>query len=255
MIRIARNAPSGATPNAKASMSEAGGGRLANRVYGQVIELIIERNLQEGEKLPPEGELSERFGVSRPIVRQALAQLASDGLVVTKHGSGSFLRIRPAEHLTHYISGEALAPAIGIFVVRAVLEPAAAALAAQRRTAEQLSELEHHFEEIRQAAITRAPAQTSDHEFHRTIMRATNNPVFEETYAQLAPVIMDGMRAGLALSRATETPVVDVEEHAAILRAIRARDEKGAELAMRWHLWQSRQRLLSRSAGAPQPRG
>lgn len=236
-------------------MNEATGGRLADRIYGQVIELILEQNLREGEKLPTEGELSERFGVSRPIVRKALSRMASDGLVVTRHGAGSFLRIRPAEHLTHYISGDALAPAIGIFEVRSVLEPAAAGLAALRRTAEQLAELEVHFEEIRQAAITREPAQASDHGFHRAIMRATNNPVFEDTYAQLAPVIMDGMRAGLALSRSVESPIVDVEEHAAILRAIRARDEKGAELAMRWHLSQSRQRLLSRSSGLAATKG
>lgn len=223
--------------------------RLTDRVYGQIIQLIIERGLQEGDKLPGEEELAHRFGVSRPVVRKSLARLTGDGLITTRQGSGSYLRTRPAATLVQYLPGEALAPAIGIFEVRTALEPVAAGIAATRRTSEQLAELERHFESIREAAATRAPAQEPDHQFHLAIMVATNNPVFVETYAKLAPVILEGMRAGLALSRAVELPIVDVEEHAAILRAIRARDEKSADLAMRWHLAQSRQRLIGRSSG------
>lgn len=231
-------------------MSESVGGRLADRVYGQIIELIIEHSLAEGDKLPTEEELARRFGVSRPVVRESLSRLGSDGLIVTRQGSGSYVRTRPAERLVQYLPGEALAPAIGIFEIRAVLEPAAAALAAQRRTTEQLATLEAHFEAIRIAAQGKAPAQQSDHDFHNAIMAATNNPFFAEAYGAVAAVILQGMRAGLALSRGPELPVTDVEEHANILRAIRARDEKAAELAMRWHLWQSRQRLIGRSGAS-----
>ena len=232
-------------------MNETSGSRLADRVYGQIIELIIEGGLAEGDKLPGEEELALRFGVSRPIVRKSLSQLSSDGLILTRQGSGSYLRTRPQAGLMHFLPSEALAPAIGIFEVRSILEPAAAGIAAARRTSKQLAELERHFEAIRWAADNRAPAQESDHLFHLAIMEATNTPIFMDTYAALAPVILEGMKAGLALSRSVEMPVVDVEEHAAILRAIRVRDEKSAELAMRWHLWQSRQRLIGRSSGAP----
>lgn len=228
-------------------MNDAPGSRLADRIYGQIIAMIIDQALVEGDKLPGEEALARRFGVSRPVIRESLSRLNSDGLIATRPGSGSYLRTRPAERLVQYLPGEALAPAISIFEVRSVLEPAAAALAAQRRTPEQLAALDRHFEEIRVAALTKAPAQESDHAFHCVIMEATNNDFFTQTYAAIADVIVRGMSAGLALSRGGEAPVTDVEEHAAILRAIRARDEKAAELAMRWHLWQSRQRLIGRS--------
>ncbi len=228
-------------------MSEEPGARLADRIYGQIIEFIIDKALAEGAKLPGEETLARRFGVSRPVVRESLSRLSSDGIITTRQGSGSYLRTRPAARLVQFLPGEALAPAISIFEIRAVLEPAAAALAAARRSAEQLADLEGHFEDIRRAAATSEPAQQSDHAFHWAIMEATNNLFFTQTYGAIAGVILQGMRAGLALSRSAEMPVVDVEEHAAILRAIRARDEKAADLAMRWHLSQSRQRLIGRS--------
>ncbi|WNO52423.1 FadR/GntR family transcriptional regulator [Stakelama saccharophila] len=227
------------------------GGRLSERIYGRIIELIISEGLDAGERLPAEGALATRLGVSRPVIREALSRLVSDGIVETRQGSGSFVRVSPAQQLTHYLPGDALAQIIGIFELRMALEPVAAALAAARRSDAQLEALEHALGELKRTAETREAAQDIDQGFHLIVVQASANTAFEDAYRAVSEGILKGMRAGLAISRADDMPVTDVEEHAAIFRAIRARDGDAASLSMRWHLHCSRQRLINRSSVRP----
>ena len=73
--------------------------RLADQVYGQIFEQIVSGGLNVGDKLPSENEISERFGVSRPVVREALLRLRADGLITAHQGLGTFVSHQPAPRL------------------------------------------------------------------------------------------------------------------------------------------------------------
>ena len=66
--------------------------KLADQLYEQILAKIVSGALPEGGKLPSEGQLCELFGVSRPVVREALSRLQADGVVISRHGSGSFVQ-------------------------------------------------------------------------------------------------------------------------------------------------------------------
>ena len=68
--------------------------RLADQLYGQIFEQIVSGGLNVGDKLPSENEISERFGVSRPVVREALLRLRADGLITAHQGLGTFVAMR-----------------------------------------------------------------------------------------------------------------------------------------------------------------
>ncbi|MFP3271168.1 MAG: GntR family transcriptional regulator, partial [Paraburkholderia sp.] len=68
---------------------------LPDKIYGDILNQILEGEYKEGERLPTEHALAERFETSRPTVREALARLRADGIIVTRHGSGTTVARRP----------------------------------------------------------------------------------------------------------------------------------------------------------------
>jgi len=118
--------------------------RLSNKVVAQITGLIDDGTLTPGAKLPPEAEIVRQQGVSRTVVREAMLRLQAMGLVVTRHGIGSFVR---DDVDTSTLGVEAANPAVArdlmaILELRIGLETEAAALAAQRRTQSDLEALE-----------------------------------------------------------------------------------------------------------------
>src|SRR5581483_3238833 len=73
--------------------------RLGDQLYGQILDLIVAGKLTEGDRLPPEKTICEMFGVSRPVVREALGRLCADGLVQARQGAGTFVMSRPHARL------------------------------------------------------------------------------------------------------------------------------------------------------------
>ena len=113
-------------------------GRLADRAYTAIVRIITEEDLAIGDRLPSESRLAETFGMSRTIVREALARLASDGITEARRGAGSYVKRRPSARLGSHMPMDALAATLGTYEVRFVLEAEAARLAAQRRSPEQM---------------------------------------------------------------------------------------------------------------------
>ena len=112
------------------------GERLADQLYGQLLEKIVSGQLMEGDKLPSENEISRAFNVSRPVIREALLRLQADGLVYSRQGAGSFVKARPPEGLIKFAQPSDVAGLLRCFEARLPFEGAAAALAAQRATPE-----------------------------------------------------------------------------------------------------------------------
>ena len=106
-------------------LEPAGSGKracLSDQLYGQIFELIVSGKLNVGDQLPSENDISESFGVSRPVVREALLLLRADGLVTAQQGLGSFVSAQPASRLKTFSSAENIASYMRCQEVRISLE-------------------------------------------------------------------------------------------------------------------------------------
>jgi len=219
--------------------------RLADRAYSGIVELIND-GLKVGDRLPSESRLAEMFGMSRTVIREALVRLASDGITEARRGAGSFVKSRPSDRLAAFVAMADLSTTLGTYEVRFVLEAEAARLAASRRTSEEMAEIEQALADLRTALLSSDPAHAEDMELHRRIMLATANPSFLIAFEGIAEEIDSIMRAGVDISRSRPEEVIGamMREHEMIVDAIRAQDSEGAALAMRWHLFEGRKRLM-----------
>jgi GntR family transcriptional repressor for pyruvate dehydrogenase complex len=137
-------------------------GRLADRAYTAIVRIITDEELAIGDRLPSEAKLAAMFGMSRTIVREALARLASDGITQARLGAGSYVKRRPSARLGTHMPMDALAATLGTYEVRFVLEAEAARLAAQRRSDEQLAAIEQALEALRSQSSSWAGAFDSN---------------------------------------------------------------------------------------------
>jgi len=221
-------------------------GRLADRAYTRIVEIINADGLEIGDRLPSEARLSEMFGMSRTIVREALVRLAADGITEARRGAGSFVIRRPSERLVAHMPMDDLSATLGSYEVRFVLETEAARLAAMRRSPEQMEAIERAWQDLRKALLASGPAHVEDLALHRAIAAATANSAFVSTFDHMHEEVDRIMRAGVDISRSRPPEAIGamLSEHEMIVEAIRVQDADSAALAMRWHLLQGRKRLM-----------
>ncbi|MEM8644842.1 MAG: FadR/GntR family transcriptional regulator [Pseudomonadota bacterium] len=224
------------------------GERLADQLYGQLLEKIVSGQLIEGDKLPSENEISRAFNVSRPVIREALLRLQADGLVYSRQGAGSFVRARPPEGLIKFAQPSDVASLLRCFEARLPVEGAAAALAAQRATAEDIERIEPNLTELVAALNTQAIADQVDFAFHLAVARASGNDFFVSIMTSLNTVITSGIKVTLNMTQRGSSERIQkvFEEHRAIFVAISTGDITGADLAMRYHIHQARARATDR---------
>ena len=114
---------------------------LSDRVYEEILTMIVSGEIPVGAKLPTEHALSQQLEVSRPVLRQALKQLREDGVIVSRQGSGSFVERRPEGAFLDFAPVGSIADIQRTFEFRAAIEGEAAYLAAERRTDAELANL------------------------------------------------------------------------------------------------------------------
>lgn len=227
--------------------------RLGDQLYRQILEQIVSGALREGDKLPSENRICQAFQVSRPTVREALMRLHADGLVTTRHGSGTFVRRRPSGHHPMRLAEVSdIAGMLRCMEVRIALEAQAASLAARRRTPEQMRRIAGALAALRPGPGGEAAPVGADCEFHHAVATASGNALFAELLEVLDGTIRDAMTIGLGIARAgaRERARRVAEEHEAIAEAIERGDAEAADLAMRYHLHRSRQRVVEGHRGA-----
>lgn len=222
---------------------------LGDQLYGQILDQIVSGRLKEGEKLPTEKEISAMFGVSRPVVRDALNRLRADGLVQARQGSGTYVLRRPSDRLKTFANTADMAMYLRCLEVRIPLEAAAAALAAERRTASQLSRIESAHIQMRKDVETGHITTESDLSFHSSIAEATGNEFFPGVLKHLHSSVAGFMDVSLNITRTGSRERIQevLKEHTIILEAIQAHEPDAADVAMRFHLGQSRRRTLDRN--------
>lgn len=147
-------------------------------VAEQIVEAIKKGALPVGSKLPSENDLAEQMGVSRPTVREALSALAAVGLIESRPGSGNFVR-NPANSIVReaLLILENESSCLEIMEARGLLEPPVAGLAAQKRTDEQITEIESVCVKLKHSARLQDFDEyfKFDKAFHTLLIQATQN--------------------------------------------------------------------------------
>ncbi|KQT85406.1 FadR/GntR family transcriptional regulator [Aurantimonas sp. Leaf443] len=220
--------------------------RLADVVYGQILTEITSGHLKAGDKLPSEAELWMRFGVSRPVVREALLRLQSDGLVLSRRGVGTFVSKQPSTRLTELADSSELSRFLRAFEPRIVLETEVARLAAERRTRSDIDRAREAIEALRRAIAAGDLGQEQDIAFHDAVAQAAGNDFFGDLLNGLRTPVTQTMNIGLELARGRSAGrrLRIIEEHTRILDAIAAGDGDAAASYMKYHLMQARAAVL-----------
>ncbi|CAN7709558.1 FadR/GntR family transcriptional regulator [Neorhizobium tomejilense] len=221
--------------------------KLSDLSYQEMIGLIRDGTWAANTRLPSEYEMASQLGVSRPVVRQALARLREDGLIMSRRGSGSFVTREPSAEL-QYPAIASIADLEPFASFREGVEGEAAALAAERRSDHQLGGLR---------AMSSCPHGISgeeganhDFDFHVKVADASRNPFYANTLLSLRTQVTLFMTLTwkvAALSVGFSTKVN--QQHQDIVDAIEARNPEQARAAMRYHIRWTHSRLMNGQSG------
>ncbi|MFM2371824.1 MAG: hypothetical protein RIS85_1546 [Pseudomonadota bacterium] len=208
-----------------------------DRLYQDLARLLMDElaagRFPVGTRLPAERDLAARFNVSRPTVREAIIALEVQGLVEVRIGSGAYVLRLP---------GKEDAPgfdvtAFEVTEARLLFESEAAALAATQVTDEDIAEIERLVHQIAVENLDPNGTEKADRAFHLAIAKATRNTAVLRTVENMWTLRASSPEAALMHEKARHANVKPVvEEHSAILEALRARDPNAARAAMRAHL-------------------
>jgi GntR family transcriptional repressor for pyruvate dehydrogenase complex len=214
-------------------------GTLGERVADRLLRKIRTEGLAPGTRLPSEHAMAQHFGVSRTVVREAIALLKADGLLTTRKGSGAFVCEGGVPHaaMGDPLIEHSVQSLLNLTEVRRGLEAETAALAAVRRTPGQLADIEHALRRIEEAVASGGDGSEEDVQLHLRIAAATGNPYwirFVEMFAQQ-------IRLAIKVTRANEARRMDFtnqvrEEHEKIVSAIAAGDPERARAAAGDHM-------------------
>lgn len=216
--------------------------KLAQSVVRQIELLILRGVLRPGERLPSERDLSERLGVSRPSLREAVDDLAVRGLLVTRAGSGIFvadgLNAVFPEPLANLFSAHTEA-VFDYIDFRRDMEGLAAERAARHGSATDLKVIAAIMDKMEAAHLKRDPTDEAayDADFHMAIIEAGHNIIMLHMMRSMYGLLKQGVfynRQVMFKNRLTRDHLLD--QHRAINAAIQARDPEGARLAISAHM-------------------
>jgi GntR family transcriptional repressor for pyruvate dehydrogenase complex len=220
--------------------------KISSQIADQIRESILAGDFTPGDKLPPERELSEMFGVSRPSVREALNILSSAGLVMSYQGGGTVVQslVDPNQgnSLSELIRSQQ-ERALDVIEVRKGIESWTAYFAAQRALPEDLRRMEDILIGMEKSLEGQIPPEDLDANLHIVIARATHNIVWLHLMQSIFDAMKEFQRSvWRAVYLTREDYNVLYKHHFAVVAAIRARDAEGAREAMMQHLTFAEQR-------------
>jgi GntR family transcriptional regulator, transcriptional repressor for pyruvate dehydrogenase complex len=216
---------------------------LTHQLAAQLTADIVEGRLPSGSRLPTEQEMVAANGVSRTVVREAVAVLRADGLVIVRQGVGAFVARNVRRPFRIDVDGlRSLRQALEVMELRMGIEIEAAGLAAERASAAQIRKIARAYEAVDHAIDRGEAAIDEDFAFHVGIAEATGNPQFPRFLQHLGRFIIPrktvqvhspNMPTGRTYLRTFQ------QEHGDIVAAIRAKTPAQARASMRRHLLNS----------------
>ncbi|GAA1569653.1 FadR/GntR family transcriptional regulator [Actinomadura kijaniata] len=210
---------------------------VTQRAIDQLKQKIASGELRPGQRLPTERDLAAGLGLSRSSMREAIRALTTLGVLESRHGAGVYVTsLEPGDlletfgFLTEMSRGSSL---VDLLQIRRILEPAAAATAAARRTDADLAAIEAHLTAMERAAEVEEFV-TADLAFHRAVVAAAGNPALSAVVEGLSTPtfrarVWRGRRDAGAIPRMHE-------EHRRIFGALAARDPEAARAAAGVHI-------------------
>jgi len=214
--------------------------RSRERLHGSIARklgvAIVSGRIEPGETLDNEVDSSEQMSVSRTAYREAVRILAAKGLVASRPKRGTQVCPKNAWHL---LDPEVLAwffesqPSqdfvVGLFELRSIIEPAAAALAAERRAPDDLAQMRDALQRMERHGLANADGQRADREFHDAILAATRNPALVALSSSIGAAVR---WTTIFKQRKRRLPRDPVPDHWRVFDAIAAGGADAARAAM-----------------------
>ena len=213
--------------------------RLSEEVSGNLLQRIARGELKPGDRLPTEKALGEAFGVSRAVVREAIARLKADGMIETRQGSGAFVVDAPKSINLRFWKGAGpeLNELRDIFELRAMVEGAVAELAAQRRDKKDLKAMADQLQAMDDALTGGLDGTEADDNFHIAMARATHNSYIGRLVEFLGRHFSDSRKLSwLSTRKELALPQEAQREHRALFEAISCGNAEAARRCAQNHL-------------------
>ena len=210
--------------------------RLYQQIADQIRELIERGGFEAGTRLPPERDLAQQLGVSRPSLREALIALDVEGRVEVRSGSGVYVSDAKSSPMPLRTPAMGESPS-QLMEARSVVEGEVVVLACARVTPEPIARLRELLKDM-EAAIDRRRARVDlDRQFHLTLAEMSGNAILSRLVGELFDERHSPISAKISSRfESTRTWKAALKEHDAILKAVEARDPIAAQAAMRAHL-------------------
>lgn len=216
----------------------------SQQVFNYIFEQIDSGQLNSGDKLPNERELSEDLGISRPSLREALKALSSIGLLSTRHGGGTYVNEFGTDYLDSMLRFLTVIDTdfiIDFVQMRKIIESESARLAALNATEMQIAELDNinakrvslYEKNIENLDVCKQELQDLDSEFHLHIVQCSNNVVFRSFLKSMQNIVKKHQSV---VSAETSKIINSIGFHEAVVDAIKNRDGTKAAIAMYNHI-------------------
>ncbi len=209
---------------------------LADKVAERIKYLIKGQQLQPGDRLPPERELAEMMGVSRPVIRSALRSLSLMKIVEIRKKAGTFINsLEPKQLVEHleFVFPLNNSSCLDLMKVRMVVEPALAEFAAANMTDENIRKLEDCLERSNAAINDPQAFLEMDLELHKIIFDFARSPILCAFMNSLADLVIYSCSCTVGMPDMGQSTI---EDHKALVNALKSRDPEAAGRAMRNHL-------------------
>ena len=210
------------------------------KIVEQIRDLIKEGRLKPGDKLPPEQMLAEKFGTSRPSVREALSALEILGITESRGGKGNFIKDTPRSPLyeQEVMELEKEESPFEMLEARKAVETEIAELAAKKATQEDIDAISKSLNEMKGAANNIPRIMELDGEFHMNIARAAHNNLLFSMMAYLSNLLKEKLWVNMKEKtwNLPGYPQKYLKEHTEIFNAIKNKDSKNARKQVYHHL-------------------
>jgi len=250
-----RSMPPSEVPVAEPPAERSSHPRLASVVYDQLFRLIARGDFPRDCKLPPEGDLALRFGVSRPVIRDALARLRDGGVVRSQRGSGTVVVKGAVAPALAFPTIQTVADLLRSYEFRITVETATVRAAAERGTAADIAGIRQALQDAENALDGGLFHLMPDlnFTFHRAVAMATHNNFYVATLELIPNLVgVDHLETAAFGDQGIAERMRRIHsEHGSICDAISDRDPAAAVARMQVHIQSARDFVLERQELKP----
>jgi GntR family transcriptional repressor for pyruvate dehydrogenase complex len=219
--------------------------KLTVSVFEQLLSYVVKGSWKPGDRIPPERDLCQQLGIARTSLREALKAMELVGMLDSRVGDGTFVCPRSeflSRPLLWAFTGTDHEELQEIMEARTIIEENLAGLAAKRGSAEQIEQIGHAVQLMRDSIARGDSILEADMAFHLAVSAAAQNEVLRNAVRLLRNLMRQWIYYKLLMP---DIPEIVLKRHVAVYKAIVARKPNAARAAMRLHLEESIQMVTS----------